>query len=523
MDTTSPTPPPTPRTPWFLSWPVLAVLFCAPGILWALASPLFSAPDEPAHAVKAVALWHGQLDGEHTTTETGYVITTFEIPGVWAQASAFRDCFAFHADVTADCSPPFVGSASTTGATSEPVDASAPGMVSPTTGQYPPLFYAVVGWGGRLSAGPVGVYLMRIASAIACGALLTVGARALMRIIDPRLAVAGVLVAATPMARYLAGTVNPNGLEIAASIAVWCTLLAILRWGDRHDDPLPRPLLVQFAVAASVMALIRPLSPAFLLAIGLLALVSVPVASVRRVLRDRHAVVAGAVVAVFSLVAIATVVTSGVLASVPGRVDVGTRNPALVIIGESNGYVTEMIGVFGWLDTQPPTFTVLAWLAATFGVVALGITLGSRRAAWSLLAVLAATFVVPIVAQYPSATAQGLPWQGRYTLPIAVGLPLLAIAVLGDREHESVVRSITGRLTIGLAVLTELASVVAFFWALRRYTTGATGSLRIWSTAWQPPAGSIVLVVATAAVAAATVAVVALAARTPTSGALLDG
>ena len=63
MDATPPTTPPT-RHAWLGSWPVLVVLFTLPGVAWALASPLFSAPDEPSHAIKAVALWSGQLTGE---------------------------------------------------------------------------------------------------------------------------------------------------------------------------------------------------------------------------------------------------------------------------------------------------------------------------------------------------------------------------------------------------------------------------------------------------------------------------
>ena len=504
MDDTSP--PPT-RTPWFLSWPVLAFLFCLPGVLWSLASPLFSAPDEPSHAVKAVALWHGQVGGDDSMRDDGYLTTIYEIPAVWAQASSFRQCFAFQPDITADCSPPFAGSESISGADS-------------TAGHYPPSFYALVGWGGRASAGPTGLYLMRITNAIACGLLLTMGVRALFRIIEPRLALVGVLVAVTPMVSFLTGAVNPNGIEICAAIAVWCTLLAILRIGD-GAAPIPRVLAVQFAVAAAVVATVRPLSPLFLGAIGLLALSSASMATLRHVLRDRSVQVAAAVVVVVAALATLSILSSDIFAAVPGRIGVGSTNPGLVIVGETDGYIAEMIGVFGWLDTRSPAYTLYAWLAATFGLLALGLTTGSRRAAGSLLAVVGATLLLPVAAQYPGATTQGLAWQGRYTLPIAVGIPILAVVVLGDRRRErsadpaapatgrpATGRPSIGRLAIGVAVLATSASVAAFFWTLRRYTTGATGSLRITTGAWQPPAGSLTLVLAMAAVAVATVAVV---------------
>src|SRR5690606_39170039 len=119
-----------------------------------------------------------------------------------------------------------------------------------------------------------------------------------------------------------------------------------------------------------------------------------------------------------------------------------------------------------------------------------------------------ATVVLPVAAQYRGAPTQGLAWQGRYTLPIAVGIPLLAVVALDGRRA---VRAITPRVTATVAVLTASASPAAFHWALRRYTTGATGSLRITAGAWQPPGGSLLLLLAMAAIAAASVAVVVLA------------
>jgi len=491
MDATPPPTPPT-RNAWMLSWPALLVLFALPGVAWALAGPLFGAPDEPSHSVKAVALWSGQLSGEDATSDAGHLTTTFQLPAVWAQATVVRDCFAFAPMVTADCAPPFAGSVTTTG-------------VETTAGHYPPLFYALVGWGGRLSSGPIGLYVMRIAGAVVCGALLASAVRALARVMDPRLAVAGVLVAATPMVLFLAGSVNPNGLEICAAIAVWASLVALLHRTDRSPGPAPTPLVVQLVVVGSIMALSRTLSPMFLGLIAILAAASVPTAVVRRLLRDRSARIGGVVLVGVAAGAMASVALSGALASTPGRIGTDGANPAIVILGETDGYVAEMIGVFGWLDTQPPSITLFLWLGAVFGLLALGLALGTPRSAIGLLAVLGTTIALPVIVQYPSAAAQGLPWQGRYTLPIAVGIPLLAVVII-DRKR-ALVPGLASRASVGIAAITGVASVAAFAWTLRRYTTGATGSLRIWSGAWQPPGGSLALVLVMVAFAVAAVAV----------------
>ncbi len=479
---------------WLLSWPVLIVLFAVPGIAWALASPLFSVPDEPSHAVKAVATWSGQASGDDATSADGHLTTTFQLPAVWAQATIVRECFAFSPDVTADCSPPFAGPNTVTG-------------VESTAGHYPPLFYALVGWGGRLSSGPTGLYLMRIASAVVCAALLATAVRSLATVIDPRLAVAGTLVAATPMVLFLAGSVNPNGLEVCSAIAVWSALLAIAHHDDHGRTPRPRSLIVTMVVAGVALALTRTLSPAFLAAIAVLVAVSVPAESVRRVLRDRSFVIGGVALAAVGALATASIVLSGALASTPGRIGVDGKNPVVVILGETSGYLAEMIGVFGWLDTSAPAFTSFAWLAAVFGLLAVGCVIGTRRDALGILLTLGATIALPVIIQYPSAAAQGLPWQGRYALPIAVGIPLLSVVAI-DRGR-ALVRSLTPRVAVASATLTGAATVAAFAWTLRRYTTGATGGLRITSGSWQPPGGSVLLIATMIGFAVATVGLTA--------------
>ena len=50
-----------PRSGWLFLLPF--TVFALLGILWALASPVFSVPDENAHAVKAIAQARGQVIG----------------------------------------------------------------------------------------------------------------------------------------------------------------------------------------------------------------------------------------------------------------------------------------------------------------------------------------------------------------------------------------------------------------------------------------------------------------------------
>jgi hypothetical protein len=78
--------------------------------------------------------------------------------------------------------------------------------------------------------------------------------------------------------------VNPNGLEAAAAICLWTSVLVLARW---QGEPLPRGLLAAGGTSAIVMSLTRPLAPLWLvLVIATAAAVARP--AVRRaVLRDR--------------------------------------------------------------------------------------------------------------------------------------------------------------------------------------------------------------------------------------------
>ena len=61
-------------------WVALAVVVAAPGALWALASPVLSVPDEPSHALTAVALWHGQRNDGEVVFPDGHVVAFYELP-----------------------------------------------------------------------------------------------------------------------------------------------------------------------------------------------------------------------------------------------------------------------------------------------------------------------------------------------------------------------------------------------------------------------------------------------------------
>lgn len=492
---------------WAVSWPALVLLFFVPAAVWARSGPLFSVPDEPAHTVKAVAVWYGQLNGTDAKNEFGYIATTFDIPAVWSQVNDVPGCYAFQRNNTADCAPTFPNDRPTTAVTS-------------TAGHYPPLYYLLVGWGGRVSESSRGVYLMRLASALAGAVLLAWAARALLRVLRPPLAVLSVLVAATPMVYFLAGSVNPNGFEIAASVAVWAHVLAIVRWRERGDAPVPRALLVGLLVTGALLAFTRSLSPPFLALIVGLALLAGSWRTLRALAREKAVVGTFVALGGIAVLAMVAVVASGHLALVPGAPLPADVDPWRETIGMGDIYVKQMIAWFGWLDTRQATLTVYLWLAVVFGLIIGSLMLARLRENLALVATVVVTALLPIVAQAPRAAEQGLAWQGRYTLPIAVGIPLLALVAI-DR-HAEAVRGLTRRIAVSGAVLVGIGNLYALWWNLRRYTVGGDNEVMIFDGPWQPPLGSRFWLAVLFLAAAGAVAVCAVASDAAPAGADAD-
>lgn len=155
---------------WLLSSRSFLVAFAVWGLLgltWAVASPQFSVPDEPAHVMRAVSVAGGQILGERSEyrqTEPvaiDAVIYEVEVPQAFTDIGNIHDCFApFRA--TAECAMPLA-------------PAPGHGVAFTTAGAYQPLFYGLLGLPARVSSPVRAVYAARLISVV-IGALLLAGA-----------------------------------------------------------------------------------------------------------------------------------------------------------------------------------------------------------------------------------------------------------------------------------------------------------------------------------------------------------
>jgi hypothetical protein len=443
--------------------------------LWALATPLYASPDEGAHAIKAAGTVRGDLIGQ-PAAGPNKSYRTFVVPGIFTQADP--SCFAFRPRQPADCQVVR--------------DVSGQSKSLSTASLYPPLYYVWTGLPSLLTTATNVLYFMRIMSAAVCSFFLAAGLWMVRYFAAPRALLVGVAVALTPMVLFLSGMVNPNALEIASALAVWAGAANVLRLGPRT----PTWMLTLTVASACVLALSRTLSPLWLFLILAVLILALGYKPGFRLLRTRRGRVSAATVVAATLAQLAWIVHYGVLDTAEPRLAVKASDSTVLRIaaGEIAGLWRQMIGVFGWLDTVSPTLTYILWLVLVGAVVATGLLFASHRGALALTVLVILILVLPIVFEYRLARVQGWTWQGRYTLPLAVGLPIVALAAV--RRRTSLAEGL-GQYRLFVGVVASLANFMAFYWALRRYTVGNTETVWPWNKPkWTPPGGVIPLLVA---------------------------
>lgn len=465
-------------------WLLIGLLASA----WSLSTPLFASPDEPAHVVKSAAVVRGELTGGTVRQPGTYfeVITEVEVPAYYADSFDWTSCFMTDLSATPECTQPFVA------------DDTATEPMTTWMGRYPPLYYAIVGLPSLMVDGTAAVLGMRVVSAFLCAGLLALGLTALRATPWSRPLLAAGVLAITPTVLFFSGTVNSSGLEIAAGFATWCLLLplAVTRGG-----PQTRQRLLLGAGAAVVLVNSRPGSALMAALIGGCLLIVATRDLWRSLLAGGAWRMPVALAVLGGLVAAAWLFLVDPLATLGGIPVPAYESPGRVVadaFARTPRYLAEQLGVFGTLNlTAHPV--LLRVLGGTLGLLVLaGLLLGRGTGRWLVLAVAVLAVFVPALAQIPDAADLGLIWQGRYSLPFAIGLPLVAMTALLAREP---VRPVVARLAPVLVAVSLLVHLGCLYWSLWRYAYGFGSAPFGRAAEWQPPGGVVLHVVVPAACA----------------------
>lgn len=444
-------------------------------IAWALATPLMGVPDEPSHTIRAAAVVRGEFVGDLPADDGTFHYPTIDVPD-YVQETVHLPCFGGNVAQSADCQPD-IG------------DSERLVEFSSSAASNNPVYYAIVGLPTLVMKGEAALYGMRILSALVFSLLLTVMVVALhaqSRTIWP---VLGGVVAATPGVLFLGAAINPNGVEIAGTGALFAVLTLILR------RDLTRSQLWLYAVAliAATIGLTsgRTLAMLWVLVIALICFVMVPPRRLLAVLRLPQVWVALVGMALTALwvviwmtrISIAAVDPSGAVANrAPG-----IRQVLSIMVETAFDNWMAWIGQFGWLDYNAPQGVQVIWHVAIvivlFGAVVL--PKGRYRAA-AIIGILAAVFV-PAFVQGSLYNPVGWLWQGRYGIALYTVM-LLVAAIALDSTLDSRVSATQKRLVRSGIVLLGIAHIVTFVFVLRRYVVASQDWLSMFSNPlWHPP------------------------------------
>lgn len=492
-----------PRAQWLVTFALIAAVTG----LWSIATPLFASADEPAHVVRAAAVGRGELTGRQDQRKNFESFVYVKLPEIYESAGRNLMCFAHRPNRDASCHN-FDGSETRTK------------EVVTEAGRHPPAYYGLVGGISRVWPSAAGeVWLMRLVTALITALFVTVSVRALLRIPAPRIGLLCLLVALTPMVLAFGGVVNPNSPETAAGIATWACGL-VLVWELRQGKPADRGLVVALGIASSGLVLSRQISMFWAAVIGLILAGLLGKDALPRLARSGMARIWGGVITACAVAQLAWIVNQDALdlsPLPPAGERLSTDEIARATVGRSGVFFFEMLGQPGWLDVTLPDLAYLLLIVALGVLVLLAVAAGFRRYAVAMLVVIVIAAVIPVVLEALQAREYGYYWQGRYMLPFAVGVPLLAGFALQSDAGRRVFRS---ALVPGLAGMVVVAQVLAFYQALRRWSVGADGPVFYWlDPRWESPVPQWLLIVAFTVVF---VAFVTWLLRTDRSGAASD-
>ncbi len=446
-----------------------ATLLFLAGWLWSLASPLGSGPDEKDHAIRSWTAIHGDLVGSET--ELGGGSAGYTVPA-WLLNLA-PDCYAQKSAVPASCAP-LLGEDDT------PTDTLS------RAGLSPPMYHLVTGLPFLVVDGRVGVFGARLVST-ALAAVLVAAALVLARDHRARsLLVPSVLLAWTPTSLFLSGVLNPSGLEIAAAILIWVAGLTLL--DDDSSFSLPLRLAL-FAVASAAFILDRQLSPVLYGVIGLALLALASRARVAELLATRAARIALLGIGVAGVLAVAWLLAYRPLEAANDDLvppDGSNTEVAAFAFGRQALLLLQMIGWFGWLDLRGPSPVAYLWIAASVGVVALAAGQLGRRDRAVIGLVLVVAIALPTTIEAVNLRTHGIVWQGRYTLPIAMGVVLVAA---GRAQFDGTAAALVAGVGRAICVLAPAGAWVSYGAMLRRNSVGTDE--RFWNVVtdpvWDPP------------------------------------
>ncbi len=430
--------------------------------LWSLATPLFGGPDEPVQVIKAVAVTRGELVGKlvgNSHSSFGKV----SVPEYYAKTRNIPTCFHRNPKQPASCAP-------------TPSGSSAPTTAFTYVDRYPPLYYLFVGLPSLLGDHRLEIYLMRVVSAALSSLFVAAAVAVSICYAKSPLILLGVAIGSTPLLMFLAGVVNPAGLEAAAAVATWTSGVVMLR---QYRGRPPKELVTIFILSAVIFELIRGLSPFWLFLTAVVLTISVSPTTLANLLRYRYAKRGAAIILLFGGCAVAWIFSFNTL-NLYSRTKVsysmGEMKILEIALGRSMQFIHQIIGVFGWNDTSSPFGSYLIYICIVATLILLALLLGERHDVYALASLIAMVILMPILISSSQVHTIGFSWSGRDSLPIAVGIPILSAETISRNYQKIFTAKQTEKFAFFMLFCAAIARGFSYMESLRRNAVGTLGA-----------------------------------------------
>ena len=389
------------------------LLFTAATLLvqlaWIWAIPPFRGIDEFDHAYRAASVAEGYWSPAWA-----------DVPGTHGSlipvpVDMVRDAHAVCASYD------YTGPANCRGAS-----AAAQGMVSAASGaaRYNPVFYWIVGVPARAATGSEALYLMRATSALLCSLLVGMTAWVIGKWARTRWPFVALTLALTPVTVYGFMLPAPNGVEMVAGLCLWASLLGLASPQARRSSA------PTFVVTATVSAIplvgVRTLGPlwlALVLTTGLILAGLRPAVRVakthRRLVILSSAIVSGTTIAavMWSLHA-----RSNSLEGMPYV----KGNAWKAAATQLPLWFLQSIAAFPTRNEPAPAVVYACGAVSFLAFLAVALVIASPRVRMVLAGLCVISLGVPYAMTVLTYHRVGTAWQGRYGLPLAFGVVMLA-------------------------------------------------------------------------------------------------
>ncbi len=428
-------------------------------VTWSCGIGRYGGPDEPAHVLRAYAAAHGDVLGDPADPlPPGFRFVS--VPA--ALASGDPACYRHDPLLTSRC------------AAANPAPGTSAGndmvRVGTSAGLTPPLYHLFVGAVVRLVGDPADSAWYRLVAALLHAAVV---ALALTRMRHRPAGMALVVAAITPATWFLFGVMNPNSLEIALALLGWVGVMRAIEAAS-----LSRRDAWWIGGPAAIAIAIRPIA-----VVALLAMVLVVELRCRPGPR-RWLIAAAPAIAVLAGTVWNTAV--GMQVDDPRTaVDQSLWHNVTDVVTSLPTTAVEAVGSLGWLEYRTPVVASLSWLGIVVVLVLVFVPTDRPwrlgRAVWSACAWAAILVMTPVVFEVALAGQVGPIWQGRYSLPILVGVTAVLTSSRSRRSRSAVDGAAAGgtcppAALVAAMIGTALVEVVTYWATVRRYAVGTHGS-----------------------------------------------